>query len=80
MICGTVVKSIAGRDKDRFYAVVSADDDWMWIADGKVRKLANPKKKNKKHLRETKLQIDLSVVLSDKSLRKALTGLDLIDS
>lgn len=80
MNCGTVVKSIAGRDKDRFYAVVSADDDWMWIADGKVRKLASPKKKNKKHLRETKLQIDLSVVLSDKSLRKALTGLDLIDS
>lgn len=80
MIRGTVVKSIAGRDKDRFYAVVSTEGDWMWIADGKVRKLSNPKKKNKKHLRETNLQIDLSVVLSDKSLKKALTGLDLIDS
>lgn len=79
MICGTVVKSISGRDQDRFYAVVSVEENFAWIVDGKVRKLASPKKKNKKHLRETNHCIGLDQITSDKSLKKALAMLDLID-
>ena len=79
MICGTVVKSIAGRDKDRFYIVVASEGDRLWIANGKERKLSHPKKKNSKHLMETTSRIDLSTITSDKSLKKALTILDSID-
>ena len=45
---GSVVKSMAGHDSDRFYVVVRLEGDFAYIADGKVRKLENPKKKTPK--------------------------------
>ncbi len=75
---GTVVKSIAGRDAGRFLVVVSCETDRILVADGKVRKLTNPKPKNIRHLQTTQQNIDLDQIHSDKALRKALTMLDLI--
>ena len=75
---GTVVKSIAGRDAGRFLVVVSCEADRILVADGKVRKLADPKHKNIRHLQTTQQNIDLDQIRSDKALRKALTMLDLI--
>lgn len=75
---GTVVKSIAGRDKDRFQVVLDVRAERILVADGKVRKLANPKAKNSRHLQKTEQYIDLEQIHSDKALRKALTMLDLI--
>ena len=69
---GSVVKSIAGHDKDRFYVVLRTEGDFAYIADGKVRKLAAPKKKRLKHLRGTLAVIDPGTVLTDKQLRAAL--------
>lgn len=51
-LLGQFVVSKQGRDIDRAYVVVNiVDDNFVWVADGKVRKLDNPKKKRKKHLR-----------------------------
>ena len=75
---GTVVKSMAGRDAGRFLVVVSCEADRVLVADGKVRKLTNPKQKNIRHLQQTQQNIDLQMIRSDKALRKALTMLDLI--
>jgi len=51
-ILGRFVVSKQGRDCERAYIVVGIiDTDFVWVADGKVRKLDNPKKKRKKHLR-----------------------------
>ena len=50
---GTVVKSMAGRDKDRYQIVLEVEADRILVADGKVRKLMNPKAKNIRHLQET---------------------------
>lgn len=75
---GTVVKIIAGRDKDRCQVVLSCKGDRVLVADGKVRKLTNPKAKNPRHLLKTEKCIDLDLIHSDKALRKALTMLDLI--
>ena len=57
---GSVVKSIAGHDSDRFYVVVRLEGDFAYIADGKVRKLESPKKKRLKHLAPTKSEVDLN--------------------
>ena len=54
MEIGRVVRSNAGHDGDRFYAVVAVDADAVWIADGKCRKRAKPKRKNPRHLSKTK--------------------------
>ncbi|AFS79243.1 hypothetical protein Curi_c22400 [Gottschalkia acidurici 9a] len=48
---GQIVKSKAGRDKDKIFTVIDiVDEDYILIVDGKYRKLDNPKKKKIKHL------------------------------
>lgn len=70
---GSVVKSIAGHDSDRFYVVVKLEGDFAYIADGKVRKLESPKKKRLKHLRPTKTEIDLEKTATNNKLKIALS-------
>lgn len=51
ILIGQVVKSRAGRDKGKIFLVYSViDDQNVWIIDGDLRKLDNPKKKKIKHL------------------------------
>jgi len=64
-------KSRAGHDKNSWYIAVKEEDGWIYIADGRRRKLAKPKKKNIKHLEMTRKSIELKH-FTDKSLRKAL--------
>lgn len=71
---GQVVWSAAGHDKDRFYMVVNLEKDAVWIADGKRRTLASPKRKNPIHLRKTNTVLDPDAVTTDKKLRQALAG------
>jgi len=48
---GQVVCSTAGRDKGRLYVVVGIlDSRYVTVADGELRKVENPKKKNIRHL------------------------------
>lgn len=71
-LTGTVVRSIAGHDKGRFLVVISSDNEFVYLADGKERKLAHPKKKRIKHVSFTKTVIDTDS-LTDKKLR-SVTG------
>ena len=65
---GSVVRSTAGHDKNRFYAVLSLRDGFVWIADGKMHRLEKPKRKNEKHLAGTNTVLELSQITSDKKL------------
>lgn len=48
---GAVVRSKAGRDANRLFAVLRTEGDrYAWLADGDLRKVLNPKKKQYKHL------------------------------
>ena len=47
---GSLVYSIAGRDKGGVFVVVGLQDIYCFLADGKSRKAENPKKKKRKHL------------------------------
>ena len=52
---GQVVYSISGRDKTMPFIVLKEEGDFLYLADGKLRKLENPKKKRKKHVQKTKI-------------------------
>ncbi len=68
---GLVVRARAGRDMDGFFVVLSVENGYAMIADGKRRKLASPKRKNIRHLQRTNQCIALEDV-TDKKLRNLL--------
>lgn len=47
-----VVVSLAGRDKGGLFFVIETADDYVHLADGKVRRLEQPKRKKQKHVRK----------------------------
>lgn len=50
MESGALVISLAGHDAGRIYLVVSEDERFVYLSDGKEHKLARPKRKNIKHI------------------------------
>ena len=72
---GMIVRSMAGRDKGKFMVVISTEDGFVYIADGKERKLGSPKKKNLKHVSLTRTAVNTDN-LTDKGLRKLLREFD----
>ena len=47
---GDVVRSAAGHDRGDLFLVCRAEGDFLWLADGKRRKIETPKKKRRKHV------------------------------
>ncbi|WP_432649279.1 KOW domain-containing RNA-binding protein [Huintestinicola sp.] len=70
-LSGRIVRSCAGRDKGNFLVVIRADECFVYVADGKERKLASPKKKSLKHVKLTNTVIDTES-LTDKKLRSVI--------
>ena len=51
VVVGQVVKSKAGRDKDKKFVIIDiVDEQYVLVADGDLRKLDKPKKKKIRHL------------------------------
>lgn len=76
---GQVVFSKSGRDKGLPFIVVDSNEDYVYLADGKLRKLEKPKKKKKLHVQpckdiaeEIKTKLENNLYLNDADLRKAL--------
>lgn len=67
---GMVVMSAAGHDTGTFYLALDVKGGFALLADGRRRKLENPKRKSVKHLRKTKTR--LTRPDTDKKLREAL--------
>ena len=66
IVKGVVVKAVAGRDAGRYFVVLKFDDGFVWISDGKTRKLETPKKKNTKHLIITDTVTDINEITNKK--------------
>lgn len=47
---GDVVRSVAGHDRGDLFLVLRDEGDFLWLADGKRRKVETPKKKRRKHV------------------------------
>ena len=56
---GRVVVSGAGRDTDRAFMILGIiDAQYVYIADGDLRKIEHPKKKKLKHLKLTDIVLE----------------------
>lgn len=79
----SVVKSMAGRDRDMFFIVLDIiDENFCLLTDGKLRRVENPKKKKLKHVRfqcENNLPIAHKIITGEKitnsEVRKAILSL-----
>lgn len=74
-ICkGSLVYSLAGRDKGKIFLVLAIENDFVYLSDGDTRRVAKPKKKNIKHVNKINCVLDIDFdTISDSSLRKALS-------
>ena len=51
---GFLASSKAGHDKDKVYIVIKEEKEYVWLADGKTKTVAQPKKKRKKPIQLSK--------------------------
>ncbi|MHB8156650.1 MAG: KOW domain-containing RNA-binding protein [Desulfocucumaceae bacterium] len=80
IVLGRLVVSTAGRDRGKYYLVLDEGlENKVSVVDGEIRKIANPKRKSRKHLRsfpEISLEISEKVKaglkVTDLDVRKAL--------
>lgn len=70
---GDLVICTAGREKERLMCVTEFDGKYVYVCDGKERKLVSPKRKNLKHVIKTDKKLTDNMFSTDSALRKALS-------
>ncbi len=50
IVRSNIVKSTAGRDEGDLFFVLDTQEEFLLLADGKRRRVENPKKKKRKHV------------------------------
>ena len=68
-----VVVSTAGRDQGQFYYVISTDDMFLMLVNGKDRTLDKPKRKKRRHVQKV-LRSETRVAAKIRSGDKVLNG------
>lgn len=51
---GKLAKSKSGHDRDSIYVIVREEAQFVFLADGRLKPVEQPKKKNKKHIQMIK--------------------------
>lgn len=70
---GMFAISCAGHDNGQMYVIIKEDADFVYLADGKNKKLDNPKKKKRKHIQVVKTGTD---EVLERKLKKQMTVYD----
>ena len=73
---GTVVKSLAGRDKGKLLAVMQSDENRVLVCDGKERPVDRPKSKNIRHVESIGITVTEAGMSTNRALKKALGRLN----
>ena len=71
----SLVVSKAGRDQGQLFYVIDADEQYVYLADGKSRRLEKPKRKKRKHIEQiprTESRIAEKIRNGDKVLNSEL--------
>ena len=66
---GMLATSKAGHDCKEVFVIVREEEEYVYLADGKARSLAKPKRKNKKHIQIWKKQTPLVSQIREKLIR-----------
>ena len=53
---GHIVVSLTGRDKERPFYVLKTEDNFVYLADGKLRKVETCKRKNRRHIKVVSIE------------------------
>ncbi len=76
---GMLARSVAGHDQNRLYIIIRAEDEYVWLADGKLRPLEKPKKKKRKHVQiihripeSIRGQLENGKTLRDEEIKQAI--------
>ena len=70
-----VVVSTAGRDMGKWFYVISMDDTYLMLANGKDRRIENPKRKKRKHAAKvlrSETRVAAKLISGDKVLNSEL--------
>ena len=73
---GSVVKSLAGRDKGRLLAIVESGSKTVLVCDGKERPVDRPKSKNIRHVEFVGTTLNEAETSTNRALKKALARLN----
>ena len=83
---GQIVISKSGRDARKMFIVTGVCSDYLYLVDGDLRKLSNPKKKKIKHVQivnyideDLKEKLENNLYLLDADFRKALSKYKLVE-
>ncbi len=82
---GDLVVSRAGRDKGRPFVVLSAEEGFVYLVDGDLRKLDRPKKKKRMHVKPypkkglCRMELPEGRLLCDADIRKHIAALTAAD-
>lgn len=75
---GMLVRSKSGHDQGNLYVIMDKQAEYLYLVDGKIRTLSNPKKKSKKHVQrvdrifENIVQRKNSSTLIDEDIKRAI--------
>ena len=70
-----VVMTTAGRDQGKLFYVISTDDQFLYLANGKDRTLDKPKRKKRKHVQKvlrSETRVVEKLIRGDKVLNSEL--------
>lgn len=68
---GFLARSKAGHDAGKVYIIVETTSEYAFLSDGKLREMANPKKKKWKHLQMINIEHSIEE-MDDAQIRKIL--------
>ena len=64
-----LVRSLAGHDKGNYYIIVREDAHYVYLADGRTKTAAKPKRKKRKHVDGAAVQDEAIRYFIQKSLQ-----------
>ena len=67
-IKGCFAKSIAGHDKGTVYVIINVYNGYVYLSDGRLKTVENPKKKKFKHIQITNIMDDNIESKHDKNI------------
>ncbi len=73
---GQLVRSKAGRDRNRTFAVMAVEGQMLYLADGGLRGMARPKAKKTRHVAPTATVLQGESLANDKQLNEAIRAYD----
>lgn len=85
VMVGDLVVSRAGRDKGRPFVVLSAEEGFVYLVDGDLRRLAKPKKKKRMHVKpypkkgSCRMELPEGRALCDADIRKHIAAVTAAD-